>query len=60
MLSRYEDELGEIRKKTRKVFNRQGIYPFLGDGIRGDGSNGRGEIPGFQIFQLWPDIDIKD
>ena len=60
VLSRYEDELKEIRRKTRRVFNRHGIYPFLDDGIQGDGSTGPGDIPGFQIFQLWPDIDIKD
>jgi hypothetical protein len=62
----YADELREIRRKSRQVYAKHGITPFLSDSARmnrksSDVSDG---IPGFQIFSLWGDIlddlQIKD
>jgi len=59
MESLYMDELNDIKRKTRQVFNRSGIYPFLDDGnLREELDD---EIPGFQIFSLWgDDYGVKD
>jgi len=53
------DELNDIKRKTRQVFNRSGMYPFLDDGnLREELDD---EIPGFQIFSLWGDeYGVKD
>jgi hypothetical protein len=55
----YDGELKNIRHKTKQVFNKQGIYPFLDDGIDGGGES-TGDIPGFQIFRLWPEISVLE
>jgi hypothetical protein len=52
----YQDELREINHKSRIVYNRRGIYPFLDDGICGDMAVRPKEIPGYQIFYLYPKI----
>ena len=55
-MNAYNAELREIRRKSRLVYSKKGIYPFLGSSL-GEGNNyHRGEIPGFQIFSLWGKI----
>jgi len=55
----YDDELREINRKTKQVYIKKGIYPFLDENINGNGLTG--EIPGFSIFRLYDwDYYIED
>lgn len=49
----YQEELNEINRKSRIVYSRYGIYPFLRDDLT---DNSMGHIPGFQIERLYPTI----
>ena len=59
MGSLYNDELKSIKHKSKRVFNKYGIYPFLGNSLKPyDRTPREGGIDGFQIFRLWPEISI--
>jgi hypothetical protein len=49
----YSDELREIKRKEKQLYNKRGIYPFLDDGIYGEGHNKKKGISGFQTFRLY-------
>ena len=51
----YGDELREINRKTRQVYLKRGIYPFLDSNATRD-SDSYDCIPGFQIERLYPKI----
>lgn len=54
----YDSELREIRHKSKIVYSKHGILPFLdGSGMQ---VHSDGYIPGFQIFRLWPEISVID
>jgi len=55
MANVYSDELLEIRRKSRLVYQKRGIYPFLDVGPW-DLKYKSGSIPGYQIFSLWSSI----
>ena len=50
----WDDEQREINRKTRQVYYREGIYPFLDDGWH-DWEKPP-YITGFQIERLYPKI----
>ena len=54
----YNGELREIRRKSRQVYRKHGIRPFLTDSVPGKESYFDGDIPGFQIFRLFDFDDI--
>jgi len=51
----YDSELREINRKTRQVYLKRGIYPFLGSHATPD-HDSYDCIEGFQIERLFPKI----
>ena len=56
MATPYSDELKEINRKSKQVWLKRGIYPFLGSGLRNGDHIPSDGIDGFQIFSLYPKI----